>query len=224
MDNPIIVALDLHSQQKALELAEKLAPLVGAFKVGKQLFISSGPDVVRKLRATGAKVFLDLKLHDIPNTVRSAARVLGTSGARWVTVHTSGGAPMLQAAVEGLTEGAASVGSTIPGALGVTILTSDDVAGAEVLTARCELAATSGCEGIVCAAPDLPTTDPWSDRLVRVVPGIRMPGGATHDQARVATPREALAAGADLLVVGRAVTAADDPVQAATDLAAHLAG
>ena len=76
----------------------------------------------------------------------------------------------------------------------------------------------------MCAAPDLPTTDPWSDRLVRVVPGIRMAGGATHDQARVATPREALAAGADLLVVGRAVTAADDPVQAATDLAAHLAG
>tara|TARA_B110000014_G_C19880065_1_gene455513 strand:- start:336 stop:731 length:396 start_codon:yes stop_codon:yes gene_type:complete len=131
---------------------------------------------------------------------------------------------MLQAAVEGLTEGAASVGAAAPGALGVTVLTSDDVAGTEVLAARCELAATSGCEGIVCAAPDLPTTDPWSDRLVRVVPGIRMPGGATHDQARVATPREALAAGADLLVVGRAVTAADDPVQAATDLAAHLAG
>ncbi|MBI02956.1 MAG: orotidine-5'-phosphate decarboxylase [Acidimicrobiaceae bacterium] len=220
----LCLVLDVDDLVAARRTADLLAPWFGTVKVGLELFSAAGPEAVATFAESGFDVFCDLKLHDIPNTVRSTARVLGTSGARWVTVHTSGGAPMLQAAVEGLTEGAASVGSTIPGALGVTVLTSDDVAGAEVLTARCELAAASGCEGIVCAAPDLPTTDPWSDRLVRVVPGIRMPGGATHDQARVATPREALAAGADLLVVGRAVTAAVDPVQAATDLAAHLAG
>ena len=220
----LCLVLDVDDLVTARRTSDLLAPWFGTVKVGLELFSAAGPEAVATFAESGFDVFCDLKLHDIPNTVRSAARVLGASGARWVTVHTSGGAPMLQAAVEGLTEGAASVGAAVPGALGVTVLTSDDVAGAEVLTARCELAATSGCEGIVCAAPDLPTTDPWSDRLVRVVPGIRMPGGATHDQARVATPREALAAGADLLVVGRAVTAAADPVQAATDLAAHLAG
>ena len=110
----------------------------------------------------------------------------------------------------------------MPGALGVTVLTSDDIADGGLLRDRCELAAASGCEGIVCAAPDLSATDPWSDRLVRVVPGIRMPGGATHDQARVASPRDALAAGADLLVVGRAVTAAEDPVAAAAAMVDHL--
>ena len=220
----LCLVLDVDDLVAARRTADLLAPWFGTVKVGLELFSAAGPEAVATFAESGFDVFCDLKLHDIPNTVWSAARVLGTSGARWVTVHTSGGAPMLQAAVAGLTEGAASVGAAVPGALGVTVLTSDDVAGADVLTTRCELAATSGCEGIVCAAPDLPTTDPWSDRLVRVVPGIRMPGGATHDQARVATPREALAAGADLLVVGRAVTAADDPVQAATDLAAHLAG
>ena len=110
----------------------------------------------------------------------------------------------------------------VPGALGVTILTSDDVADGGILRDRCDLAVASGCEGIVCAAPDLPATDPWSDRLVRVVPGIRMPGGATHDQARVASPRDALAAGADLLVVGRAVTGAEDPAAAAAAMVEHL--
>ena len=161
-------------------------------------------------------------MHDIPNTVGSAARVLGALGARWVTVHASGGGPMLRAAVEGLAIGAVAAGVATPGALGVTVLTSDEVAGGDVLGARCELAAASGCEGIVCAAPDLAATDPWSDRLVRVVPGIRMPGEASHDQARVASPRDALAAGADLLVVGRAVTAADDPTAAASAIVDNL--
>jgi orotidine-5'-phosphate decarboxylase len=123
-----------------------------------------------------------------------------------------------------MAEGASLVGAEAPGVLGVTVLTSDETAGRHVLEERCELAASTGCAGIVCAAPDLPVTDPWADRLVRVVPGIRMPGGDVHDQARVATPRDALAAGADLLVVGRAVTAAPDPAAAAADLVAHLVG
>ena len=131
---------------------------------------------------------------------------------------------MLRAAVEGMADGADRVGAESPGILGVTVLTSEEVVGRQVLEERCALAVDAGCEGIVCAAPDLPATEPWADRLLRVVPGIRMPGGDAHDQARVAAPNAAVKAGADLLVVGRAVTAAPNPPAAAAELAAHLVG
>ena len=218
----LCLVLDVDDLVVAQRTARLLGPWFGTVKVGLELFSAAGPEAVTSFVEAGFDVFCDLKLHDIPNTVGSAARVLGTLGARWVTVHTSGGAPMLRAAVDGLAAGAAAAGAAVPGALGVTVLTSDDVADGGVLRNRCDLAAASGCEGIICAAPDLSATDPWSDRLVRVVPGIRMPGGATHDQARVASPRDALAAGADLLVVGRAVTAAEDPVAAAAAMVDHL--
>ena len=218
----LCLVLDVDDLVVAQRTARLLGPWFGTVKVGLELFSAAGPEAVTSFVEAGFDVFCDLKLHDIPNTVGSAARVLGTLGARWVTVHTSGGAPMLRAAVDGLAAGAAAAGAAVPGALGVTVLTSDDVADGGVLRDRCDLAAASGCEGIICAAPDLSATDPWSDRLVRVVPGIRMPGGATHDQARVASPRDALAAGADLLVVGRAVTAAEDPVAAAAAMVDHL--
>ena len=220
----LCLVLDVDDLVAARRTAAALAPWFGTVKVGLELFSAAGPDAVAGFVEAGFRVFCDLKLHDIPNTVGSAARVLGSSGARWVTVHTSGGEAMLRAAVESMAEGAARVGAEAPGVLGVTVLTSDETAGRSVLEQRCELAATTGCAGIVCAAPDLSVTDPWADRLVRVVPGIRMPGGDAHDQARVASPRDALAAGADLLVVGRAVTAARDPEVAAAELVAHLAG
>ena len=218
----LCLVLDVDDLVAARRTADLLAPWFGTVKVGLELFSAAGPEAVTSFVEAGFDVFCDLKLHDIPNTVGSAARVLGALGARWVTVHASGGGPMLRAAVEGLAVGAVAAGVATPGVLGVTVLTSDEVAGGDVLGARCELAAASGCEGIVCAAPDLAATDPWSDRLVRVVPGIRMPGEATHDQARVASPRDALAAGADLLVVGRAVTAADDPTAAASAIVDNL--
>ena len=220
----LCLVLDGDDLVAARRTAAALAPWFGTVKVGLELFSAAGPDAVTVFVEAGFRVFCDLKLHDIPNTVGSAARVLGSSGARWVTVHTSGGEAMLRAAVDSMAEGAAGGGAEAPGVLGVTVLTSDETAGRSVLEQRCELAATTGCAGIVCAAPDLPVTDPWADRLVRVVPGIRMPGGDAHDQARVASPRDALAAGADLLVVGRAVTAARDPQVAAAELVAHLAG
>ena len=220
----LCLVLDVDDLVAARRTAAALAPWFGTVKIGLELFSAAGPDAVASFVEAGFSVFCDLKLHDIPNTVGSAARVLGSSGARWVTVHTSGGEAMLRAAVDSMAEGAAAVGAEAPGVLGVTVLTSDETAGRSVLEQRCELAATTGCAGIVCAAPDLPVTDPWADRLVRVVPGIRMPGGDAHDQARVASPRDALAAGADLLVVGRAVTAARDPQVAAAELVAHLAG
>ncbi len=220
----LCLVLDVDDLVAARRTATALGPWFGTVKVGLELFSAAGPDAVTGFVEDGFRVFCDLKLHDIPNTVGSAARVLGSSGARWVTVHTSGGEAMLRAAVESMAEGASLVGAEAPGVLGVTVLTSDETAGRHVLEERCELAASTGCAGIVCAAPDLQVTDPWADRLVRVVPGIRMPGGDVHDQARVATPRDALAAGADLLVVGRAVTAAPDPAAAAADLVAHLVG
>ena len=218
----LCLVLDVDDLVVARRTARLLAPWFSTVKVGLELFSAAGPEAVTSFVEEGFDVFCDLKLHDIPNTVGSAARVLGALGTRWVTVHTSGGGPMLRAAVDGLAAGAVAAGVAVPGALGVTVLTSDDVADGGVLKDRCDLTVASGCEGIVCAAPDLPATDPWSDRLVRVVPGIRMPGGAAHDQARVASPREALDAGADLLVVGRAVTAAEDPVAAAVAMVHHL--
>ncbi len=220
----LCLVLDVDDLVAARRTAAALVPWFGTVKVGLELFSAAGPDAVASFVEDGFQVFCDLKLHDIPNTVGSAARVLGSSGARWVTVHTAGGEAMLRSAVESMADGASRVGAETPGVLGVTVLTSDQTAGREVLEQRCDLAASTGCAGIVCAAPDLPVTDPWADQLIRVVPGIRMPGGDVHDQARVATPRDAMAAGADLLVVGRAVTAAPDPVAAAVELVTHLAG
>ena len=220
----LALALDVDDLIEAKRLAASLSPYFGTIKVGLELYVAAGPTSVGYFAEAGFDVFCDLKLHDIPNTVERAARVVGSLGARWMTAHASGGSDMLRAAVEGLAEGAANAEMPTPGVLGVTVLTSDQTAGREVLEQRCDLAASTGCAGIVCAAPDLPVTDPWADQLIRVVPGIRMPGGDVHDQARVATPRDAMAAGADLLVVGRAVTAAPDPVAAAVELVTHLAG
>ena len=219
----LCLVLDVDDLVAARRTAAGLAPWFSTVKVGLELFTAAGPEAVATFVDAGLDVFCDLKLHDIPNTVGSAARVLGASGVRWATVHASGGAAMLRAAVEGMAEGAERVGATPPGVLAVTVLTSDEKAGRDVLEERCDLAVEAGCAGIVCAAPDLAVTAPWSDRLMRVVPGIRMPGGDLHDQSRVASPRDALAAGADLLVVGRVVTAAPDPAVAAADLVAHLA-
>ena len=220
----LALALDMDDLVGARRLVSLLGPYFGTLKMGLELYSASGPDAVGGFADDGFDVFCDLKLHDIPTTVGRAARVVGSLGARWMTVHTMGGAAMVAAAVDGLAEGAAGAGLPTPGALGVTVLTSDETATGADLEARCEVAARNGCEGIICAAPDLPTTEPWADRLVRVVPGIRMPGSDPHDQSRVAGPGEALAAGADLLVIGRMVTAADDPVAAAEALVDSLLG
>ena len=218
----LALALDVDDVVAARRLAFDLEPFFGTLKVGLELFCATGTETVSGFTAAGFDVFCDLKLHDIPNTVERAARVVGSLGARWMTAHASGGSDMLRAAVEGLAEGAANAEMPTPGVLGVTVLTSDDTATTVDLAARCDLAADTGCGGIICAAPDLETTEPWADRLVRVASGIRLPGGDTHDQARVAAPGDALIAGADLLVIGRMVTAADDPVAAAEELVASL--
>jgi orotidine-5'-phosphate decarboxylase len=217
----LALALDVDDLAAAVRLADRLDPWFGVVKVGLELFAGSGPTAVVALAAPGRRIFLDLKLHDIPTTVENAARQVGRLGVGFVTLHAAGGVDMLRAGVAGLAAGAADVGATVaPVALGVTVLTSDPDAAA--FPARLDAALAGGCGGVVCSVRELPVVKQRS-RLLAVVPGIRLPGGASHDQARVGTPAEAIAAGADLLVVGRAVTAAPDPESAAAALSATLA-
>ena len=215
------VALDTDDLDRALGLARALRPWFGIAKVGLELFGAAGPAAVLSLRDEGFEVFVDLKLHDIPNTVARAARALGGLGARYVTMHAAGGADMLRAGTEGLAGATRPAGTRPPLALAITVLTSDSVAEAEVLARRARDAATAGCGGVVCATADLPAIRAAAPGLLRVVPGIRPQGAVADDQARVATPAGAVAAGADILVIGRPVTAAADPAAAA---AALLAG
>jgi orotidine-5'-phosphate decarboxylase len=211
----LALALDVDDLVVALRLGERLRPWFGVAKVGSELFAAAGPEVVSVLADEGYRVFLDLKLHDIPTTVLRTARVIGAMGASFTTVHTQGGDAMVRAAVSGMEEGAAAAGTPAPCVLGVTVLTSDTDAPPDVLTARAALAASAGCGGIVCAAADLGVTRRAAPGLLTVVPGIRPSGVAVDDQARTSTPGSAIAAGADILVVGRAVTGARDPEQVA---------
>jgi len=218
----LALALDVDDLVVALRLARRLQPWFGIAKVGLELFGAAGPETVSALTVEGYRVFLDLKLHDIPTTVGRAARVLGGLGVAFTTVHTQGGEAMVRAAADGMAEGAAAAGAPAPCVLGVTVLTSDAEAPAEVLAARASLAAAAGCGGLVCAAADLAVTRAAAPGLVTVVPGIRPAGSVTDDQARAATPGAAIASGADVLVVGRAVTAAADPEAVAEALCAEV--
>jgi orotidine-5'-phosphate decarboxylase len=226
VENPIIVALDLPSPQKALKIAEELAPVVGAFKVGKQLFISGGPDVLRKLRATGAKVFLDLKLHDIPNTVAKAVMAATDLGVQMTTVHASGGSAMLAAAENAAHEQAAMLRSEEPLVLAVTVLTSMDdgdlaelgIEGGtqEQVLRLAKLATGAGLKGLVCSPQEIEMLRAeLGDEVQLVTPGIRPASSQPDDQKRTLTPAEAIAAGANWLVIGRPITGAADPKAAA---------
>ncbi|MCU1494746.1 MAG: putative orotidine 5-phosphate decarboxylase [Acidimicrobiaceae bacterium] len=218
----LALALDLDDLDEARELARRLKPWFAVAKVGLELYASAGPDAVRALAGDGFEVFLDLKLHDIPATVGRSARVLGRLGPRYVTLHASGGVAMLAAGVEGLALGASDVGLAPATALAVTVLTSDPVAPPDVLAGRARDAARAGCGGVVCAAPDLRLVLDAAPAMLAVVPGTRLAGAGAHDQARVATPAEALGAGAGLLVVGRPVTRSASPEEAAAEIVASL--
>ena len=219
----LVLALDVDDLVVAVRLARELQPWFGTMKVGMELYSAAGPDVITTLRDLGVEVFCDLKLHDIPTTVGRAARVLGSLGARDVTFHAAGGVAMLRAGVEGLREGAAGAELADPVALAVTVLTSDHDASAHLLRQRVTAGLDAGCAGFVCAVPDIAVVREIAPAAVLATPGIRADGAPVDDQARVATPRAALDAGADLLVVGRAVTGADDPGRAAAELLSPLA-
>lgn len=218
----LALALDVDDLVSALRLARQLKPWFGTMKVGLELYSAAGPEAVSTLVDLDVDVFCDLKLHDIPTTVERSARVLGALGVRYLNVHAAGGASMVRAGVEGLREGAAKAGLSEPVALAVTVLTSEPDASTHLLHQRVAAGLDGGCDGFVCGAPDLPDVRQLAPRAVLVTPGIRPEGAPVDDQARVATPARAVADGADLLVVGRAVTAADDPVAAARSIAAEV--
>jgi len=227
--NPILVALDVPTAEEAVRLASAVQPHVGGFKVGLELLMGPGPGVIASIAKLGLPVFADAKLHDIPNTVAQAARHLGRLGARWVTAHASGGEAMLSAAAQGFAAGA---GTRVSGVLAITVLTSLDEASltptgvtaspGKLTAKRAKLAEIAGCEGVICSARELGVIVEVAPNLLKVTPGIRPAGVATDDQARVATPQEALSWGADLLVIGRAITRAEDPAAAAEVIAATL--
>lgn len=234
MRNPLIVALDVPDAKRALALAARLAPVVGAVKVGLELFTAAGPDVVHRLRAAGVAVFLDLKLHDIPHTVARAVAAAVRLDVQMLTVHTGGGRAMLAAAEEAARAEAGRRGQAPPLVLGVTVLTSlDDTALAEVGIASgaapqverlARLAVRAGLRGLVCSPLELSLLRAVLPREIQLVtPGIRPPGTDAGDQKRTLGPREALAAGADWLVVGRPILAAPDPRAAAEQILAALA-
>ncbi len=234
MRNPVILALDVSTAERALALAGQLAPLLGAVKVGKELFTAAGPDLVRQLRRTGVAVFLDLKFHDIPHTVARAVEAAVRLDVQMLTVHASGGRAMLEAAVQAAHAGAARLGRAAPLVLGVTVLTSlDDAALAELgipvpavtqVERLARLAVGAGVRGLVCSPRELSALRSGLPADVQLVtPGIRPAGAAVDDQKRTLTPREALAAGADWLVIGRPILAAPDPRAAVEEILASLA-
>lgn len=218
----LALVLDVDDAVAALRLARDLRPWFGVAKVGLELYSAAGPDVIGALGDLGYDVFCDLKFHDIPTTVGRAARVIGALGATYLNFHAQGGVPMLTAGVEGFLAGASDAGLPAPVPLAVTILTSEASAPAAVLATRVRAALDSGCRGIVCAASDVVAAKQIGPDLVAVVPGIRPSGTPAHDQARAASPEEAIAAGADVLVIGRAVTHAESPEAAAAAIVASL--
>ncbi len=223
-----ILALDVPSLEAARALLDRVGPRADFVKIGLELFTAEGPRVVEALAAEGRRVFLDLKLHDIPNTVRGAARSAAAMGVSLLTVHGYGGAAMVEAAVEG-------AGGTT-GIMVVTVLTSFDATalgialgreerpemGAEVLRLAA-VAAEAGATGIVCAGPEVRRVRGGFPKLAPLVPGIRLAGGVAHDQARITTPEQAAADGAAYIVLGRAITAAADPAATLDAVLASLA-
>src|ERR1017187_2283650 len=231
--NPIIAALDVPSAEQALKLAQQIAPLVGAFKIGSELFTSAGPDIVKKIRATGASVFLDLKFHDIPNTVARAVASATRLDVQMLTIHTSGGLEMMRAAEKSAQETARQSGRNAPLVLGVTVLTSSDKStlseiGCEPNVAKqverlAVLAAKAGLRGLVCSPLEIAALRQLlPEKTQLVTPGIRTGTEKADDQKRTLTPREALAAGANWLVIGRPIYAAENPRAAAEKILESL--
>ena len=217
----LALALDLESRDQALSMASELSAWFGVAKVGYELYAAAGPAIVDELRARDMEVFLDLKLHDIPTTVGRGARILGRLGASYLNFHAAGGEAMLRAGVEGFLSGASEAGHPAPVSLAVTVLTSD-APDTDLLIRRAATAAAAGCGGVVCGAPDIDDVRSVFKEAVTMVPGIRPEGSATHDQVRTATPAEAFKGGADIIILGRSVTLADDPSATAAALVASL--
>jgi len=225
----LIVALDVANAEKAHTLMQQLGESVCFYKVGKELFTAEGPSVVHNLIAAGKKVFLDLKFHDIPNTVAGSVRTAASLGVSLLTVHAGGGSKMLRAAAEAAAQSIAK-----PVVLAVTVLTSlttpeleeiGVMGGVEAQVLRlAALAVNAGCGGIVASAQEASRLrQSLGSGFTLVTPGIRPAGGVAGDQARVVTPEDAIRAGANYIVVGRPITAADNPQHAAQAITQQIA-
>jgi orotidine-5'-phosphate decarboxylase len=232
MKEKIAIALDVSSRQDALRLVEDLHDLAGMFKVGSQLYMAAGPEIIREIIETGGKVFLDLKFHDIPNTVTQAAIEAAQMGVSMMTIHASGGRAMMEATANALRD---KFGEQRPTIVAVTVLTSLDGPGlselgiGEALSDHVlrltMLADDCGIDGVVCSPHEVGLVRNFVSRKFKiVVPGIRLPSQGLNDQQRAATPREAISAGADCIVVGRAVTGEADPRAALERLTASISG
>ena len=214
----LVLPLDVGDLDAALAIARRVAPWFGVMKVGHELYGEAGPAAFDALHDLGCAVFCDLKLHDIPNTVERAAAAHARRGVEIMNAHASGGVDMLRAFAAGAASGAAAGGHPTPVTLGVTVLTSEPDASA--FDERLGYARTAGLDGVVCSAQEV--TRAAAAGMRTMVPGIRLAGGETHDQARVGTPGATITSGATWLVIGRAVTAADDPEAAAATIAAEV--
>lgn len=219
----VLVALDVPGVDEAEGLARRLVDVVDGFKVGMELLMTSGPAAIELIAAIGKPVFADAKLHDIPNTVGRAASQIKAAGARWVTVHASGGGEMIAAAITGMGG---------QGVLGVTMLTSlsaadlvdigIDASPSAYVRNMAGLTYRAGAEGIVCSPGEIADVKHAHPDLKVFSPGIRPTGASSDDQKRVATPERAASDGADYLVIGRPITRSDDPVEAAGRITAAL--
>jgi len=233
MRNPIIAALDVPNVEAALKLASQIASAVGAFKIGGELFTAAGPDIVRRIRNTGAAVFLDLKFHDIPNTAAKAVASAVRLDVQMLTIHTSGGLEMMRAAEASAQQAAKADGRAAPLVLGVTVLTSSN--GSTLAEIGCEpdvvaqverlarLAVKAGLRGLVCSPLEIVALRKILPAQVQLVtPGIRTGAEKADDQKRTLSPREAIAAGANWLVIGRPIYAAENPRAAAEKILESL--
>lgn len=229
-DPKIIVALDYPQAKPALELAAKLAPGLCRLKVGKELFTAAGPQLIEQLMQRGFEIFLDLKFHDIPNTTAQACKAAAASGVWMVNVHALGGRKMMDAACEAISQAARP-----PKLVAVTVLTSMAQADlselgftatpAELVLRLAMLAQTCGLDGVVCSAQEAAVLRQHAgQQFCLITPGIRPADAQANDQSRIMTPRAALDAGADYLVIGRPITQAADPLQALKNIASDIEG
>lgn len=222
----IFVALDVDSAEKALKLADELKDYVGGYKIGKQLFTAAGPELVKKI-ASHSKVFLDLKFHDIPNTVKGAGIEAAKLGVYMFNIHASGGYEMMEDTADAVKKTAEELGIKKPLVLGVTILTSIDqekmtnelrMNGSvqEQVIHLAKLSKQAGCDGVVASAKETRLIkEACGDDFFVVTPGIRPLWAASGDQKRIVTPKDALNGGSDYLVIGRAITGQPDMIEAA---------
>jgi len=233
-ENKLIVALDVDTPAKARNLVSQLRGIAGMFKIGSQLFTAAGPSLVREIVSSGERIFLDLKYHDIPNTVAQAGVEATRLGVSIFNIHASGGSEMMRRTADAVTECANNEGVARPLVIGVTALTSANAASlAEVgineapdsLVSRLALLAKeSGMDGVVASPQEIAIVRSAvkSDRFVVVTPGIRPAGADLFDQKRVTTPGEAVLAGADYIVVGRPILSAEDPAATARQIIAEM--